>query len=115
MTIEEYNSLVFEVKKVKCDGKANPHDFCLLRHSDIIYVEHVDKLIHPVTMVSKPIKYYVTESNLFDVFHDTHVRLGHGGRNKMMYNLNSGYKNITQKQVTLFLHYCDVCAMKKME
>jgi len=44
-------------------------------------------------------KYYVFNEELFNIINDTHLPIGHGGRNRMGYGLNKKYKNITYKRI----------------
>lgn len=43
------------------------------------------------------IKYYVYNEQLFQTLNETHVSIGHGGRNCMEYELNLKYKNIIRE------------------
>jgi len=46
------------------------------------------------------------------VLHDAHQSLGHGGRNRMLYELNSKFKNITRFEVDFYLSLCELCQLK---
>ncbi len=50
---------------------------------------------------------------MYDVLHDTRIKLGHSARDRMCHELNFRYKNITQNQITSFLHLCEVCQKEK--
>lgn len=112
MSTAKYKQLVHDVKNVKSTGRKSPSDFWLLKHYDVIEVEGVDKLIYPVT-AECGIKYYVTEDELCEVLYKTHCSIGHGGRDRMLHELNRRYKNITQQQILIFLRCCEVCQLKK--
>lgn len=58
-------------------------------------------------------KYYVSDEDLFEVLHAAHIKIGHGGRDRMLYELNTGYKNITSQQIVIFVQCCEVCEKKK--
>ena len=58
--VKKYDALIAEVTKVKRDGRKKPHDFWLVQHYDVKKV---------------------------DVLHDAHIKLGQGGRDKMVYEL----------------------------
>jgi len=51
-------------------------------------------------------KYYVFNEELFNIINDTHLAIGHGGRNRMEYELNKKYKNITRESIVLYLNLC---------
>lgn len=63
--------------------------------------------------VSVEIKYYVTEDELFDILYNTHLSLGHGGRDRMNHQLTQRYKNITLTHIKIFLELCESCHQKK--
>jgi len=46
-------------------------------------VDSEEKLIFPLLNASDTVKYYMTIDKVFDVLHDVHLRVGHGGRDKM--------------------------------
>lgn len=111
---EKYDTLVQKVKNVERLGKKKPSDFWLMRHYGVLTVDGgIDKLIHPVSLVEGVVKYYVSEDKLFDILYRTHISIGHGGRDRMLHELNQRYKNITQSQIMCFLRCCQVCAQKK--
>ena len=42
-----------------------------------------------------------------------HKETGHGGRDRMIKQLNNGYANISRDAIELFLSLCENCNMKK--
>ena len=60
------------------------------------------KLIYPVAEGSSSIKYYVQKEDLFDVVHDAHLAIGHGGGNRMIKEIQTKYKNITAESIMLY-------------
>ena len=67
------------------------------------------KLIYPVAEGSTSIKYYVQKKDIFDVIHDAHLAVGHGGRNGMIKETQRKYKNITAERIMLYLSLCVPC------
>jgi len=57
-------------------------------------------------------KFYVFNEELFNINNDTHLTIGHGGRNRMEYELNKKYKNITRESIMLYLNLCISCQKK---
>lgn len=50
---------------------------------------------------------------IFDYLHEIHISIGHGGRDRMFYETNKRYKNITQSDVKQYLDLCIPCQQKK--
>ena len=70
------------------------------------------KLIYPVTEGSSLIKCYVQKEDIFDVIHDTHQAIGHGGRNRMMKETQTKHKDITAESIMFYLSLCVPCLEK---
>ena len=66
------------------DRKKEPKDYQLLKRYDVVQIGNTVKLIYPVAEGSSSIKYYVQKEDIFDVIHDAHLAIGHGGRNRMI-------------------------------
>ena len=64
--------------------KKEPKDNQLLKRYDDVQIGNVEKLIYPVAEGRTSIKYYVQIEDIFNVIHETHVSIGHGGRNRMV-------------------------------
>ena len=60
------------------------------------------KLIYPVVEGSSSIKNYVQKEDIFDVIHDAYLAIGHGGRNRMIKETQTKYKNITAESIMLY-------------
>ena len=54
------------------------------------------------------------EEDIFGVIHDAHLEIGNGGRNRMIKETQSKYKNITAESIMLYLSLCVPC-LKKIE
>ena len=63
------------------DRKKEPKDYQLLKWYDVVQIGNTVKLIYPVVEGSSSIKYYVRKEEIFDVIHDAHLAIVHGGRN----------------------------------
>ncbi|XP_071051574.1 SCAN domain-containing protein 3-like [Onthophagus taurus] len=72
-------------------------------------VNGIEKLIVPMQENDSEVIFYVTQEDLFDVLYDIHLAIGHGGRDRMIKELNKKYKNITQKHIKSFLNICEGC------
>ena len=70
----------------------------------------IERIIRPIE--NNVILYYATVDEVFDILHETHSSIGHGGRNRMVYDLKKKYVNITQEVVMLYLRLCIPCQKK---
>lgn len=77
----------------------------LLKKYDVIQISEEEKLIVPVTE-GNTIKYYV---QLFNIIHEVHLSIGHGGRNRMENGINMKFKNLTREYIMLYLNNCQSC------
>ena len=60
------------------------------------------KLIYPVAEESSSTKHYAQKEDMFDVIHDAHLAIGHSGRNRMIKETQTKYKNITAESIMLY-------------
>ena len=60
------------------------------------------------------IKFYVRKKYFFDVIHDAHLAITHGGRNRMRKETQTKYENITAGSIMLYLNLC-VLYLKKLK
>ena len=71
--------------------KKEPLDYQTLKRYDVVRVSNTDKLIYPVAEGITSIKYYITNAmqcnEIFNILHDAHLPVGHGGRNRMIKEL----------------------------
>ncbi|XP_053607024.1 KRAB-A domain-containing protein 2-like [Plodia interpunctella] len=104
------------IKKVKSAkskmSNKKPEDYQRLRRFDVITIGEAEKLIVPVKE-DNTFRFYVSESEIFQILHETHLKLGHGGRNLMEKEINLRYKNITREMIVIYLNLCgDNCEKK---
>lgn len=113
-TTDRYNSLIMKVKEAKSKtSKKLPQDYQRLAKYDVIKIGTSEKLIAPVKKEGDPIIYYAHLDETFQIIHECHISIGHGGRVRMMKKLKSKYKNVTAEMVTIYLNLCDSCQKKK--
>uniref|UniRef100_A0A8D8SPJ0 KRAB-A domain-containing protein 2 n=1 Tax=Cacopsylla melanoneura TaxID=428564 RepID=A0A8D8SPJ0_9HEMI len=98
-----------DVIKAKTVEKKQPRDYRLLKHYDVMQVGGKSKLIYPLKDGETVIKYYVTDSELFQILHDIHLAIGHKGRDRMSKVVGLKYKNITRQEINLYLRLCELC------
>lgn len=75
-------------------------------------VQECEKLIFPITNENK-VLYYVSDNELYEILNSTHSSIGHGGRDRMVKELSTKYKNITRTDIELFLQLCEPCQKKQ--
>jgi hypothetical protein len=64
-----------------------------------------EKLITPVKGEGTAILYYLNAEEIFYVVHNTHLKIGHGGRTRMENELTRKYKNVTKEIIMTCLIY----------
>jgi hypothetical protein len=83
-----------------------------LKRYDILNIGGEEKLTVPLSAEKTKILYYVTFDELFNVIHEAHIAVGHGGRNRMIKELNLKYKNVTVESIVTYLRLCEPCQKK---
>lgn len=109
----KYDALIDDVLRVKREGCKIPRDYWLLKRYDVWELGDCKKLIFPLDRPDDDIVYYVAVDELFSVLYETHLAIGHGGRDRMFHELSKKYKNITVSDVTKFLSVCVHCQQKR--
>lgn len=108
---EEYMLRLQEVKLAKEKiGKKSAKDYRYIRKYDIITLNGQERLIKSISNNSENVHYYVSNDELFDILHDSHIAIGHGGRDRMVYELKTKYSNITKETIMIYLSLCMHCA-----
>jgi len=109
---KRYYQLIKDNDSAKSKNKKKTCDYWLLKKYHVLLVNNNNKLIYPVKNNDNNILYYTKESDVFDVLHDAQQSLEHGGRDRMLYELNSKFKNITRSEVDIYLSLCELCQLK---
>jgi hypothetical protein len=112
LSSERYNSLLIEVKEAKSvKGKQTVH-YRRLTHYDILNIGGEEKLTVPLSAEKTEILYYVTFDELFNEIHEAHIAVGHGGRSRMIKELNRKYMNEAVESIVTYLRICEPCQKK---
>lgn len=106
LTRLKYYSYIQKVKNLKTTSKKESNDLRFLRRYDIIEVNGITKLIHPVTD-QENITYYVFNEEIFGVLNKAHIFTGHGGRDRTIQKLRGKFQNVTTEDILLFLSLCE--------
>ncbi|CAG4979166.1 unnamed protein product [Parnassius apollo] len=110
---ERYKELIEDVSTAKITARKTSRDYWLLRRYDVLTIDQKSKLIFPVKDTTITIIYYACDSELFGILHEAHIQIGHGGRDRMMKEVGSHYKNITRKDIETYLELCEPCQQKQ--
>lgn len=109
---EKYFQTIKEVKEAKEKGKKSSRDYRRAARYDVISVQGTEKLIEATHGERDRVRYYVHKEELFDILHDTHLSIGHGGRTRMLKELQGKYGNVTKEVIVLYLTLCKQCHQK---
>ena len=116
LTSERYNSLLNELKEAKSVKVKQTIHYRRLKRYDIRYSQHRrrrETYSASICKKKKKILYYVTFDELFNVIHEAYIAIGHGGRTRMIKEVNRKYKNMTVESIVTYLRLCDPCEKKK--
>lgn len=86
--------------------------FRRLHRYAIITIRKEKKLISPIRENNSEVKYFVSYEQLSDVTRNAHINIGHGGRNKVLKEMNAKYVNVTVEMIMLYLSSCESCQKK---
>ncbi|XP_037666172.1 KRAB-A domain-containing protein 2 [Choloepus didactylus] len=109
---EKYFQTIKEVKEAKEKGKKSSRDYRRAAKYDVISVKGMERLIEATHGEQDRIRYYVHKEELFEILHDTHLKIGHGGRTRMLKELQGKYGNVTKEVIVLYLTLCKQCHQK---
>lgn len=109
----KYNEIVSEILNVRSSGIKSNKAYRILKRYDLITIGEEKKLILPLLEGNTNILYYITNENIYDVLHDVHLSIGHGGKHRMNAEVKKKYKNITQEAVSIYLKFCKSCQSKQ--
>ncbi|XP_068960240.1 KRAB-A domain-containing protein 2 isoform X2 [Petaurus breviceps papuanus] len=109
---EKYFQTLREVKEAKEKGKKSSRDYRRVAKYDVITIHGTEKLIEAAHGERERVRYYVHKEELFDILHDTHLSIGHGGRTRMLKELQGKYGNVTKEVIVLYLTLCKQCHQK---
>ena len=110
---EEYAKRIAHIELMKSGAAKFGNDYRFLKSYDVLEVDGLKKLIYPVSSSTASILYYVCEDELFDILLSTHVKLDHSGRNRMLHEIKTKYRNIIAKQIQTFVDLCEPCEQEK--
>ncbi|KAJ8686470.1 hypothetical protein QAD02_022264 [Eretmocerus hayati] len=105
--------MIQEVEIAKKNQSKTSRDYRRLKRFDVLQVGDCKKLISPVTEENPEVRYYVSDEELFDAIHDSHIECGHGGRDRLEQAVNKKFVNIPRSVLMVYLSLCVSCEKKK--
>lgn len=112
LSSEKYSEIMLEIKNVKINGKKTNKSYRLLKRFDIVTIDGEEKLIFPLSLDNTNFMFYIMNDHVYDVLHDVHLSIGHGGKHRMNTAVKKKYKNITQESILIYLKGCVSCQSK---
>ncbi|XP_041346801.1 KRAB-A domain-containing protein 2-like [Gigantopelta aegis] len=109
---DEYIKIVGELLEATQAPKKSPRQFYLLKKYELLQCGDVQKLIRKKPNQEHPL-HFATIEETFDIIKRAHIATGHGGRDKMIKEINKKYANITQDAITVFKSMCIECQRKR--
>lgn len=87
-------------------------EYKLLSNYSAIMISGTKKLVRLDSQCENGFLHVVPIEDMFDICYEVHVRIGHGMRDRMQYELKS-FWNITRTVISLFLESCRPCVEKR--
>lgn len=113
ITPEKYQEIINRIKQTKFKQRKETSDYRCLARYDILVVDEKEKLIKPLNEQNSTILFYLMTTELFDILHEVHISIGHGGRNRMDQVLKNKYCNVTKETIMLYVSLCKLCQDRK--
>ncbi|XP_048367504.1 zinc finger protein 783-like [Sphaerodactylus townsendi] len=110
---DRYRTLIEEVKEAKRLRSKKGKHYRRLRRFNVLNVGEEEKLVVPVSPGHMEAVFFVQYEDLFDILHEAHMTIGHGGRTRMLKELSRKYKNVTAEAVMTYLKLCELCQKKQ--
>ena len=109
---EKYEPLIQEISQPKRgERKKEPRYYQLLKRYYVVQIGSTVKLIYPVVEGNSSIRYCLRKEDVFGVIDNANLGIGHDGRNRMIKETQTKYKNITAESM-LYLSLCVPCLKK---
>ncbi|CAC5388944.1 unnamed protein product [Mytilus coruscus] len=96
-----------DMSKILHEIQRTPKEF------DVLHCGDVEKLIKKRQSLTDPILYYAYAEEIYSIVMRAHLNTGHGGRDKMLKEVNKKYANVTRHALNLFKEMCEECQLKK--
>ncbi|XP_076036969.1 KRAB-A domain-containing protein 2-like [Oratosquilla oratoria] len=110
----DYQKTIDDLKAAADNSHAKGrHGYYLLENYEVLQCGPTDKLIKRRSTRQESPLYYVSIEETFDVVKSAHISTGHGGRDRMLKELQKKYANIPTKAVELFKSLCQECQKKR--
>lgn len=115
LTYHQYTLLVNKIKESRLRSRKTPQDYHRIVKYDIVQMGGIERIVTRSKNPGDPTLTYVFLEESFDILHDVHLRIGHGGRCKMLMEIKTQYKNLTAELVKIYLLLCQQCVQRKQQ
>ncbi|KAK4307308.1 hypothetical protein Pmani_020912 [Petrolisthes manimaculis] len=110
----QYYDIIDSIKSAAAGAnKRSRNDYYLMSRYDVLLCGDVWKLIKKRNIPDETPLYFVTIEDTFDVIKRAHVSTGHGGRDRMLKEVQKKYANVTTAALELFKSLCEECQKKR--
>ncbi|XP_069615885.1 KRAB-A domain-containing protein 2-like [Ranitomeya imitator] len=113
LTDDKYENILKEVKEAKVVVLKQSIHYRRLKRYDIMTIGNVEKLIEPISCEKENLLHYVWCAELFSVIHNAHISTGHGGRTRILKEMNRKFKYVTTESIVIYLRLCQPCQKKQ--
>lgn len=79
---KEYDEILSDMINVKLNGPKTSLQYRRLKRYDVLEVSGISKLIAKCN--DGDVKYFIPLESVFDILLETHIAVGHGGRDRML-------------------------------
>lgn len=118
LSASEYEIKISEVKNAKLvlstgKTKKSVKHYRIVRKYDVITINQRELLIKPIAeSLDSQVVFYARKEDLFEIIHNAHLAINHGGRNRMGAEISKQYCNVTKETIMLYLRLCSQCQKK---
>ncbi|XP_069610658.1 KRAB-A domain-containing protein 2-like [Ranitomeya imitator] len=112
LTDDKYENILKEVKEAKVAVPKQSIHYRRLKRYDIMTIGNDEKLIAPISCEKENVLHYVRCAELCSVIHNAHISTGHGGRTRILKEVNRKLKNVTTESIVIYLRLCQPCQRK---
>ncbi|GFR57889.1 KRAB-A domain-containing protein 2 [Elysia marginata] len=108
----KYQEIIHQLQATLGVARKTARQYKLKSRYEILQCGHVDKLIKRRKSPTESPIYFVTLEDTYDVTKSAHLATGHGGRDRMIKELEKKFANVHRESIEIFTFFCKVCQEK---
>ncbi|XP_070208806.1 KRAB-A domain-containing protein 2-like [Littorina saxatilis] len=109
-----YFTMINDLKTAQVSSTTKTsRQYKLMKRYEVLQCGPNDKLIRKRSSPDEAPIFFVTLEDTYDTIKTAHIATGHGGRDRMLKELEKKFANIQRDSVELFKSYCLVCQEKQ--